>query len=72
LGVRLADLQTEVNIVIRPGGQAVFAGKLLRTRLLPSRCDVKECPGHVESIFTSLSTVAPSHPMDPNLFGFKD
>ena len=32
----------------------------------------KEFPGRVESIFSSLSTVVPSHLMDPNLFGFKD
>ncbi len=32
----------------------------------------KKFPGRVESIFSSLSTVVPSHLMDPNLFGFKD
>jgi tRNA 2-thiocytidine biosynthesis protein TtcA len=32
----------------------------------------KEFPGRVESIFSSLSTVVPSHLMDPNMFGFKD
>ena len=32
----------------------------------------KTHPGRVESIFTSLSTVVPSHLMDPNMFGFKD
>ena len=32
----------------------------------------KEHPGRVESIFSSLSTVVPSHLMDANLFGFKD
>ena len=32
----------------------------------------KEHPGRVESIFSALSTVVPSHLMDPNLFGFKD
>jgi tRNA 2-thiocytidine biosynthesis protein TtcA len=32
----------------------------------------KEFPGRVESIFTSLSTVVPSHLMDPTMFGFKD
>jgi tRNA 2-thiocytidine biosynthesis protein TtcA len=32
----------------------------------------KKYPGRVESIFSSLSTVVPSHLMDPNLFGFKD
>ena len=32
----------------------------------------KKYPGRVESIFSSLSTVVPSHLMDPNMFGFKD
>ena len=32
----------------------------------------KTHPGRVESIFTSLTTVVPSHLMDPNMFGFKD
>ena len=32
----------------------------------------KEYPGRVESIFSSLSTVVPSHLMDRDLFGFKD
>ena len=32
----------------------------------------KKFPGRVESIFSSLSTVVPSHLMDQNLFGFKD
>ena len=32
----------------------------------------KEHPGRVESIFSSLSTVVPSHLMDQNLFGFKN
>jgi tRNA 2-thiocytidine biosynthesis protein TtcA len=32
----------------------------------------KKYPGRVESIFSSLSTVVPSHLMDGNLFGFKD
>ena len=32
----------------------------------------KEHPGRVESIFSSLSTVVPSHLMDRDLFGFKD
>ncbi len=32
----------------------------------------KTHPGRVESIFTSLTTVVPSHLMDPNIFGFKD
>jgi tRNA 2-thiocytidine biosynthesis protein TtcA len=29
-------------------------------------------PGRVESIFSPLSTIVPSHLMDPNMFGFKD
>src|SRR5450830_1211129 len=32
----------------------------------------KKFPGRVESIFSALSTVAPSHLMDRNLYGFKD
>ncbi|MFL6676629.1 MAG: tRNA 2-thiocytidine(32) synthetase TtcA [Massilia sp.] len=32
----------------------------------------KKHPGRVESIFSSLSTVVPSHLMDRDLFGFKD
>ncbi|NHZ97386.1 tRNA 2-thiocytidine(32) synthetase TtcA [Massilia sp. CCM 8734] len=32
----------------------------------------KKHPGRVESIFSSLSTVVPSHLMDQDLFGFKD
>ena len=32
----------------------------------------KKHPGRVESIFSSLSTVVPSHLMDRNLFGFTD
>jgi tRNA 2-thiocytidine biosynthesis protein TtcA len=32
----------------------------------------KKYPGRVESIFSSLSTVVPSHLMDADLFGFKD
>ena len=32
----------------------------------------KKYPGRVESIFSSLSTVVPSHLMDPAMFGFKD
>jgi len=32
----------------------------------------KKFPGRVESIFSSLSTVVPSHLMDRDLFGFKD
>jgi tRNA 2-thiocytidine biosynthesis protein TtcA len=32
----------------------------------------KKYPGRVESIFSSLSTIVPSHLMDPNMFGFKD
>jgi len=32
----------------------------------------KTHPGRVESIFTSLTTVVPSHLMDPAMFGFKD
>lgn len=32
----------------------------------------KKFPGRVESIFSALSNVAPSHLMDPKLFGFKD
>ena len=32
----------------------------------------KEFPGRVESIFSALSTVVPSHLMDKDLFGFKD
>ena len=32
----------------------------------------KEHPGRVESIFSSLSTVVPSHLMDRDLFGFKE
>jgi tRNA 2-thiocytidine biosynthesis protein TtcA len=32
----------------------------------------KKFPGRVESIFSSLSTVVPSHLMDQGLFGFKD
>jgi tRNA 2-thiocytidine biosynthesis protein TtcA len=32
----------------------------------------KKYPGRVESIFSSLSTVVPSHLMDANMFGFKD
>ena len=32
----------------------------------------KKYPGRVESIFSSLSTVVPSHLMDPNMFAFKD
>lgn len=32
----------------------------------------KKYPGRVESIFSSLSTVVPSHLMDGSLFGFKD
>ena len=32
----------------------------------------KKYPGRVESIFSSLSTVVPSHLMDKDLFGFKD
>jgi tRNA 2-thiocytidine biosynthesis protein TtcA len=32
----------------------------------------KTHPGRVESIFTSLTTVVPSHLMDPSIFGFKD
>ncbi|MFZ6843059.1 tRNA 2-thiocytidine(32) synthetase TtcA [Undibacterium sp. RuTC16W] len=32
----------------------------------------KTNPGRVESIFSSLATVAPSHLMDKNLFNFKD
>jgi tRNA 2-thiocytidine biosynthesis protein TtcA len=29
-------------------------------------------PGRVESIFSSLSTIVPSHLMDKNMFGFTD
>ncbi|HZV63930.1 MAG TPA: tRNA 2-thiocytidine(32) synthetase TtcA, partial [Telluria sp.] len=32
----------------------------------------KKYPGRVESIFSSLSTVVPSHLMDRDMFGFKD
>jgi tRNA 2-thiocytidine biosynthesis protein TtcA len=32
----------------------------------------KTHPGRVESIFSSLTTVVPSHLMDPAIFGFKD
>jgi tRNA 2-thiocytidine biosynthesis protein TtcA len=32
----------------------------------------KKYPGRVESIFSALSTVVPSHLMDRDLFGFKD
>jgi tRNA 2-thiocytidine biosynthesis protein TtcA len=32
----------------------------------------KKYPGRVESIFSSLSTVVPSHLMDKDMFGFKD
>jgi tRNA 2-thiocytidine biosynthesis protein TtcA len=32
----------------------------------------KTHPGRVESIFTSLTTVVPSHLMDASIFGFKD
>jgi tRNA 2-thiocytidine biosynthesis protein TtcA len=32
----------------------------------------KKYPGRVESIFSSLSTVVPSHLMDRDLFGFTD
>jgi len=32
----------------------------------------KKFPGRVESIFSSLSTVVPSHLMDRDLFAFKD
>ncbi len=32
----------------------------------------KKFPGRVENIFSSLSTVVPSHLMDRDLFGFKD
>ncbi len=32
----------------------------------------KKFPGRVESIFSALSNVAPSHLMDASLFGFKD
>jgi tRNA 2-thiocytidine biosynthesis protein TtcA len=32
----------------------------------------KKHPGRVENIFSSLSTVVPSHLMDRDLFGFKD
>jgi tRNA 2-thiocytidine biosynthesis protein TtcA len=32
----------------------------------------KKFPGRVENIFSSLSTVVPSHLMDSSLFGFKD
>jgi tRNA 2-thiocytidine biosynthesis protein TtcA len=32
----------------------------------------KKFPGRVDNIFSSLSTVAPSHLMDRNLFGFAD
>jgi tRNA 2-thiocytidine biosynthesis protein TtcA len=32
----------------------------------------KNIPGRVENIFSSLSTVVPSHLMDRDLFGFKD
>ena len=32
----------------------------------------KKFPGRVESIFSALSTVVPSHLMDRDLFGFKD
>jgi tRNA 2-thiocytidine biosynthesis protein TtcA len=32
----------------------------------------KKFPGRVESIFSALSTVTPSHLMDRNLFGFAD
>jgi tRNA 2-thiocytidine biosynthesis protein TtcA len=32
----------------------------------------KKTPGRVESVFSSLSTVIPSHLMDQDLFGFKD
>ena len=32
----------------------------------------KKFPGRVENIFSSLSTVAPSHLMDRNLFGFTE
>ena len=32
----------------------------------------KQYPGRVESIFSSLSTVVPSHLMDKNLFSFSD
>jgi tRNA 2-thiocytidine biosynthesis protein TtcA len=32
----------------------------------------KKFPGRVESIYSSLSTVVPSHLMDRNLFGFSD
>jgi tRNA 2-thiocytidine biosynthesis protein TtcA len=32
----------------------------------------KKFPGRVESIFSALSTVVPSHLMDRDLFGFAD
>jgi tRNA 2-thiocytidine biosynthesis protein TtcA len=32
----------------------------------------KKHPGRVENIFSSLSTVVPSHLMDRGLFGFAD
>ena len=32
----------------------------------------KKHPGRVESIFSALTTVVPSHLMDRNLFGFTD
>jgi tRNA 2-thiocytidine biosynthesis protein TtcA len=32
----------------------------------------KKFPGRVENIFSSLSTIVPSHMMDRNLFGFQD
>jgi tRNA 2-thiocytidine biosynthesis protein TtcA len=32
----------------------------------------KKYPGRVESIFSSLSTVVPSHLMDREMFGFAD
>ncbi|GGX91226.1 tRNA 2-thiocytidine(32) synthetase TtcA [Massilia dura] len=32
----------------------------------------KKTPGRVESVFSALSTVVPSHLMDRDLFGFKD
>jgi tRNA 2-thiocytidine biosynthesis protein TtcA len=32
----------------------------------------KKFPGRVDSIFSALSTVVPSHLLDRDLFGFKD
>jgi tRNA 2-thiocytidine biosynthesis protein TtcA len=32
----------------------------------------KKYPGRVENIFSSLSTVVPSHLMDRDMFGFTD